>query len=79
MSSPSGAASPSRDASTSRIYSDREAVDVLVAEGHIVGDVRQELGSLVASGLVLSQPPDEWLLTDEELALLRQRLQEQGE
>jgi len=62
-----------------QIYTDREAVDILVTEGHIAGDVAEELNALVRSGLVLSQPPDEWLLTDDELDLLRLRLREQGE
>jgi len=62
-----------------QIHSDREAVDIPVTEGHIADDVTQELNAFVASGLVLSQPADEWLLTDEELTLLRQRLREQGE
>jgi hypothetical protein len=62
-----------------QIYTDREAVDVLLAEGHVAGYVTKELDVLVRSGLVLSQPPDEWLLTDDELDLLRQRLREQGE
>jgi hypothetical protein len=64
---------------THQIYTDREAADILVTEGHVAGDVAQELGILVRSGLVLSQPPDGWLLTDDELNLLRLRLQEQGE
>ena len=38
-----------------------------------------ELDSLIRSGLVLTQPPDGWLLTDDELADLRMRLCEQGE
>jgi hypothetical protein len=41
--------------------------------------VTQELDALVRSGLVLSQPPGEWLLIDDELDLLRLRLCEQGE
>ena len=61
------------------IYTDREAVDRLVTEGHVPGDVTQELNALVASGLALTQPPDGWLLTDDELADLRMRLCEQGE
>ena len=62
-----------------QIYTDREAMDLLLIEGHRPGDVTQELNALVASGLALSQPPDGWLLTDGELSLLRERLQEQGE
>ena len=62
-----------------QIYTDREAADVLLAEGHVAGYVARELDVLVRRGLVLSQPPDEWLLTDEELDLLRLRLREQGE
>ena len=61
------------------IYTDREATDLLLTEGHVARDVSQELNALVASGLALSQPPDGWLLTDDELNLLRERLQEQGE
>ena len=62
-----------------RIYTDREAMDVLLVEGHVAGDVTEELNALVRSGLVLSQPPDMWLLTDDELDLLRLRLCEQGQ
>ena len=40
-----------------RIDTDREAVDLLVTEGHVAGDVIDELIALVASGLALNQPP----------------------
>lgn len=62
-----------------RIYSDDEAVDTLVLEGHVAADVTEQLTLLVRSGLVLSQPQGELLLTDDELDLLRLRLREQGE
>jgi hypothetical protein len=63
-----------------QIYTDREAVDILVGEGHVAHDIAHELDGLVRTGLVLSQPPDDtWLLTDDELGLLRLRLCEQGE
>jgi len=62
-----------------QIFTDREAMDILTTEGHVARDVTEELNTLVRSGLVLSQPPDAWLLTDEELDLLRLRLREQGE
>lgn len=62
-----------------QIFTDRQAIDILLDEGHGACDVTQELDTLVRSGLVLSQPPDAWLLTDEELDLLRLRLREQGE
>jgi hypothetical protein len=54
-------------------------MDLLLTEGHVASDVTQEMNVLIASGLALDQPPDGWLLTDEELALLRERLREQGE
>jgi hypothetical protein len=62
-----------------QIYTDREVLDILVDEGHGPDDVAGELDSLIRSGLVLTQPPDGWLLTDDELADLRMRLCEQGE
>jgi hypothetical protein len=61
------------------IYTDREAVDLLVAEGHAVGRVADEIGSLVRGGLLLDQPPDESLLTEDEVDLLRTRLCVQGQ
>ena len=61
-----------------QIYTDRQAVDILLAEGHGAGDVAQEMDILLRAGLVLSQPPDTWLLTDDEVDLLRRRLREQG-
>ena len=61
------------------IYTDREAVDILTGEGHRADDVTAELTVLLRAGLVLSQPPDEWLLTDDEVDLLRGRLCQQGE
>ena len=60
------------------IYTDREAADLLVAEGHAIGRVTDEIGSLVRSGLLLDQPPDESLLTEDEVDLLRTRLCVQG-
>lgn len=62
-----------------QIYTDGQAIDILLDEGHAVVDVREELDTLVRAGLVLSQPHDMWLLIDEELDLLRLRLREQGE
>jgi hypothetical protein len=62
-----------------RIYTDREAMDVLLVEGHVADVVAEELNALIRSGLVLSQPPDMWLLTDDELDLMRLRLCEQGQ
>ena len=62
-----------------RIYTDREAADILLTEGHAARHVTQEIAVLVRTGLVLDQPPDEALLTDDELDLLRLRLCEQGE
>ena len=67
------------DSVSHQIYTDRQVMGILLDEGHVEGDVTEELNALVRSGLVLSQPPDAWLVTDEELDLLRLRLQEQGE
>jgi|tagenome__1003787_1003787.scaffolds.fasta_scaffold16901721_1 hypothetical protein len=61
------------------IYTDREAADILVEEGHAVGHVRAEMRELVRAGLLLDQPPSESLLTEDEVDLLRMRLCEQGE
>ena len=61
------------------IYTDRQAVDILLTEGHGARDIAEELDTLLRAGLLLSQPPDTWLLTDEEVDLLRLRLCEQGE
>jgi len=61
------------------IYTDRQAVDILLTEGHGAGDIAQELDILLRAGLVLSQPPDTWLLTEDEVDLMRLRLCEQGE
>jgi hypothetical protein len=70
---------PRGDNVSHQIYTDHEAVDILLTEGHGADDVSEELNALARSGLMLSQPPDMWLLTDEELVLLRLRLCEQGE
>jgi hypothetical protein len=51
---------------------------MLIAEGHAIGPVTDEIVSLVRGGLLLDQPPDESLLTADELDLLRTRLCEQG-
>ena len=40
-----------------RVDADLGAVDLLVTEGHVAGDVTHELNALVASGLALNQPP----------------------
>lgn len=40
-----------------RIDTDREAVDLLVTEGHVADDVIHKLNAFVASGLALNQPP----------------------
>jgi hypothetical protein len=61
-----------------QFYTDREAADMLIAEGHAIGPVTDEIVSLVRGGLLLDQPPDESLLTADELDLLRTRLCEQG-
>lgn len=62
-----------------QIYTDQEIANILLAEGHGARDVTEEMNTLLRAGLVLSQPPDVWLLTDGELDLLRFRLREQGE
>jgi hypothetical protein len=61
-----------------QIYTDREAADILVNEGHTVGHVGEEMSLLIRTGLMLDQPIDESLLTDDELDLLRLRLREHG-
>jgi hypothetical protein len=61
-----------------QIYTDREAADILVNEGHTAGHVGEEMTLLIRTGLTLDQPIDESLLTDDELALLRLRLREHG-
>jgi hypothetical protein len=39
-----------------QIYTDRQAVDILLTEGHGARDIAQELDTLLRAGLLLSQP-----------------------
>jgi len=50
-----------------KISTDQQAIDIQLNEGTAPADVKTALNGLVRSRLVLAQPPEAWLLTDEEL------------